>query len=116
MEFNLLYGERIMLTIEPYCVFANFSFDKCCIIPLTHFILVGTMKCKIKQNTYGNSLQQRIRIDRGVKFGLANANPRVEGVMVSAPPVIAFDYNHVPKQGSEEERLLQVLKNPKDWV
>lgn len=29
--------------------------------------------------------------DRGVKFGLANANPRVEGVMVSAPPKIAFE-------------------------
>ena len=54
--------------------------------------------------------------DRGVKFGLANANPRVEGVMVSAPPVIAFEYNHVVQAGSAEDELLQVLKKPKDWV
>mmetsp|Transcript_27150 Transcript_27150/g.65229 ORF Transcript_27150/g.65229 Transcript_27150/m.65229 type:complete len:438 (+) Transcript_27150:110-1423(+) len=64
----------------------------------------------------GRYLEFNLLYDRGVKFGLANANPRVEGVMVSAPPKIAFDYNHVPKEGSEEERLVKILKNPKDWV
>lgn len=64
----------------------------------------------------GRYLEFNLLYDRGVKFGLANANPRVEGVMVSAPPMIAFDYNHVPEVGSEEERLLQILKSPKDWV
>lgn len=64
----------------------------------------------------GRYLEFNLLYDRGVKFGLANANPRVEGVMVSAPPKIAFDYNHIPKEGSEEGRLLQILKNPKDWV
>ena len=64
----------------------------------------------------GRYLEFNLLYDRGVKFGLANANPRVEGVMVSAPPMIAFDYNHTPKVGSEEERLLKILKNPKEWV
>jgi len=64
----------------------------------------------------GRYLEFNLLYDRGVKFGLANANPRVEGVMVSAPPKIAFDYNHVPAKGSEEERLLEVLKEPKDWT
>eukprot|EP00571_Detonula_confervacea_P014988 CAMPEP_0172308808 /NCGR_PEP_ID=MMETSP1058-20130122/9294_1 /TAXON_ID=83371 /ORGANISM="Detonula confervacea, Strain CCMP 353" /LENGTH=424 /DNA_ID=CAMNT_0013021313 /DNA_START=48 /DNA_END=1322 /DNA_ORIENTATION=+ len=64
----------------------------------------------------GRYLEFNLLYDRGVKFGLANANPRVEGVMVSAPPKIAFDYNHVPEVGSEEERLLEILKSPKDWV
>jgi len=64
----------------------------------------------------GRYLEFNLLYDRGVKFGLANANPRVEGVMVSAPPRIAFDYNHVPEEGSEEERLVGILKNPKDWV
>ena len=54
--------------------------------------------------------------DRGVKFGLANANPRVEGVMVSAPPLIAFEYNHEVQAGSKEDELLKVLKEPKEWV
>lgn len=64
----------------------------------------------------GRYLEFNLLYDRGVKFGLANANPRVEGVMVSAPPKIAFDYNHVPVEGSEEERLLKILKEPKDWT
>ena len=63
----------------------------------------------------GRYLEFNLLYDRGVKFGLANANPRVEGVMVSAPPKIAFDYNHVLEAGSEEERLVEILKNPKDW-
>ena len=47
---------------------------------------------------------------------MANANPRVEGVMVSAPPMIAYEYNHVIEKGSEEERLMEVLKMPREWV
>lgn len=43
----------------------------------------------------GRYLEFNLLYDRGVKFGLANANPRVEGVMVSAPPLIAWEYNHV---------------------
>ncbi|KAL3905388.1 MAG: hypothetical protein SGARI_004489 [Bacillariaceae sp.] len=64
----------------------------------------------------GRYLEFNLLYDRGVKFGLANANPRVEGVMVSAPPVIAFEYKHKIEQGSDEERLLEVLKKPRDWV
>ncbi|KAL3798807.1 hypothetical protein HJC23_004595 [Cyclotella cryptica] len=64
----------------------------------------------------GRYLEFNLLYDRGVKFGLANANPRVEGVMVSAPPMIAFEYNHVPVKGSEEARLIELLKSPKDWV
>jgi len=53
-----------------------------------------------------------------VKFGLGSGvvNPRVEGVMVSAPPLIAWEYNHVVEVGGEEERLMEVLKSPVDWV
>ena len=56
------------------------------------------------------------RKDRGVKFGLAQANPRVEGVMVSAPPLIAWEYNHKVEKGSEEDRLMKILKTPVAWV
>jgi coproporphyrinogen III oxidase len=36
--------------------------------------------------------------------------------MVSAPPLIAFEYNHVIEEGSEEAKLMEVLKTPRDWV
>ncbi len=64
----------------------------------------------------GRYLEFNLLYDRGVKFGLANANPRVEGVMVSAPPLIAWEYNHEIEEGSEEARLMEILKNPIDWV
>jgi len=64
----------------------------------------------------GRYLEFNLLYDRGVKFGLANANPRVEGVMVSAPPVIAYEYNHQVREGSDEAKLVEVLKQPKDWV
>ncbi|CAB9526480.1 Oxygen-dependent coproporphyrinogen-III oxidase [Seminavis robusta] len=64
----------------------------------------------------GRYLEFNLLYDRGVKFGLQTANPRVEGVMVSAPPEIAFEYNHVVAEGSEEEKLMKILKNPIDWV
>jgi coproporphyrinogen III oxidase len=64
----------------------------------------------------GRYLEFNLLYDRGVKFGLANANPRVEGVMVSAPPLIAFEYNHKVIPGSEEEKLMTVLRTPRDWV
>lgn len=36
--------------------------------------------------------------------------------MVSAPPLIAWEYKHEVKEGSEEARLLEILKKPKVWV
>lgn len=64
----------------------------------------------------GRYLEFNLLYDRGVKFGLANANPRVEGVMVSAPPLIAWEYNHEIEKNSEEERLVNILKSPINWV
>jgi coproporphyrinogen III oxidase len=64
----------------------------------------------------GRYLEFNLLYDRGVRFGLASANPRVEGVMVSAPPVIAFEYNHQLEAGSREAELMDVLKNPVDWA
>lgn len=52
--------------------------------------------------------------DRGVKFGLDGG--RVESIMVSAPPLIAWQYNVQPAAGSEEARLLDVLATPREWV
>jgi coproporphyrinogen III oxidase len=53
---------------------------------------------------------------RGVKFGLRTENPRVEGVMVSAPPEIAYHYKHEVDADSPEGRLVKVLKTPVSWV
>ena len=64
----------------------------------------------------GRYLEFNLLYDRGVKFGLANANPRVEGVMVSAPPLIAYDYNHRVQPGSREADLVDILQTPRSWL
>ena len=53
--------------------------------------------------------------DRGTLFGL-KSNGRTESILMSLPPRARFDYNDLPAKGSEEDRLLTILKNPKDWV
>jgi coproporphyrinogen III oxidase len=35
---------------------------------------------------------------------------------MSLPPVVQWKYNISPAEGSEEERLERVLKNPIDWI
>jgi coproporphyrinogen III oxidase len=53
--------------------------------------------------------------DRGTLFGL-RTNGRVESILMSLPPTVRFDYNYVPAPGSEEWKLLETCRRPKDWV
>ncbi|WP_339608936.1 oxygen-dependent coproporphyrinogen oxidase [uncultured Planktosalinus sp.] len=53
--------------------------------------------------------------DKGTLFGL-KTNGRIESILMSLPPTVQWKYDHHPEPGSEEEKLLNVLKNPKDWV
>ncbi len=53
--------------------------------------------------------------DKGTLFGL-RTNGRIESILMSLPPHVQWKYDHHPKEGSEEEKLIQVLKRPKEWV
>ncbi|RMA65913.1 oxygen-dependent coproporphyrinogen oxidase [Ulvibacter antarcticus] len=53
--------------------------------------------------------------DKGTLFGL-KTNGRIESILMSLPPKVQWVYDHHPEVGSEEEKLIEVLKNPKDWV
>ncbi len=53
--------------------------------------------------------------DKGTLFGL-KTNGRIESILMSLPPHVQWRYDHQPAAGSEEAKLLEVLKNPKDWV
>lgn len=53
--------------------------------------------------------------DRGTLFGL-KTNGRIESIFMSLPPRVRWDYDFTPKAGSEEEKLINVLKSPIAWV
>ncbi len=53
--------------------------------------------------------------DKGTLFGL-KTNGRIESILMSLPKHVQWHYNHHPEEGSEEDKLLQVLKEPKDWL
>ena len=53
--------------------------------------------------------------DKGTLFGL-RTNGRIESILMSLPPHVQWRYDHSPKPGSQEQRLVSVLKEPQKWV
>ncbi|MDT0642108.1 oxygen-dependent coproporphyrinogen oxidase [Zunongwangia sp. F363] len=53
--------------------------------------------------------------DKGTLFGL-KTNGRIESILMSLPPHVQWVYDHQPKPGSEEEKLVEVLMEPREWV
>nr|WP_042295379.1 oxygen-dependent coproporphyrinogen oxidase [Nonlabens ulvanivorans] len=53
--------------------------------------------------------------DKGTLFGL-KTNGRIESILMSLPPHVQWRYDHHPEPDTPEAQLIEVLKNPKDWV
>jgi coproporphyrinogen III oxidase len=53
--------------------------------------------------------------DRGTLFGL-QSGARVESVLASLPPLVAWRYDWQPEPGSPEARLYEHYLVPRDWV
>ena len=53
--------------------------------------------------------------DAGTKFGLETGG-RTESILMSLPPLAAWEYAHIPTPGNAEERTQSLLKKGIDWV
>lgn len=53
--------------------------------------------------------------DKGTLFGL-KTNGRIESILMSLPPHVQWVYDHHPEPGSPEQKLLNILSEPKDWI
>lgn len=53
--------------------------------------------------------------DKGTLFGL-KTNGRIESILMSLPPHVQWVYDHHPEPRSEEEKLLKVLEQPREWI
>jgi len=54
--------------------------------------------------------------DRGTAFGLNTPGARIESILMSLPLTARWQYQHEPEKGSREERLVNVLRKPVEWV
>jgi coproporphyrinogen III oxidase len=52
--------------------------------------------------------------DAGTKFGL-ETNGRIESILMSLPPQANWEYEHIPEEGSEEDKTLSFLKKGIEW-
>ncbi len=63
----------------------------------------------------GRYAEFNLAIDRGTRFGL-ETGARTESVLASLPPRVRWDADITPKPLTPEAKLVDVLREPREWI
>lgn len=64
---------------------------------------------------HGRYVEFNLVYDKGTVFGL-ETNGRTESILMSLPTLARWEYDMHPSAGSPEAKLLEVLRNPREWA
>lgn len=68
-----------------------------------------------RQLRAGRYVEFNLIYERGTAFGLKSGG-RASSILMGLPQQARWEYQHQPVAGSEEARLVEVLRNPREWA